>query len=164
MEKQRKVAAGMVIAAIWVLPVLWLGFSWGHWIEPLPAIMLAGLPGGIVMLTMVARLAAGRFFSPGNIDGEAFAPGSTEEITQRVLTNTTEQLILAAAIWPAAGVLFGPGLPAALGISFGLTRIAFWLGYLKSPPLRAFGFAAGFYPTVVCAVLSAIMGLGRVIF
>ena len=42
----------------------------------------------------------------------------------------------------------------SLGIAFGLTRVAFWLGYRRAPPLRAFRFAGGFHAMVAAATLA----------
>ena len=39
-----------------------------------------------------------------------------------------------------------------LGVAFAVARLAFWAGYHMAPPLRAFGFAATFYPTVLVAL------------
>lgn len=52
----------------------------------------------------------------------------------------------------AGGVLLGAGTVLALGIGFAVARVAFWVGYHMAPPLRAFGFAATFYPTVLAAL------------
>ncbi len=119
----------------------------------IPTIMTAFLAPGLIMAVMVGRLAQRRFFDDQIIDGAALS-GATE-IDQRVLRNTAEQLVLALCIWPAAAVLLtgaGPGVIVCLGLGFVVARVAFWLGYHISPPLRAFGFAATFYPTVLVAV------------
>ena len=95
---------------------------------------------------------------------EAFAPESRDEIDARVLQNTVEQLVLALCLWPPTAYLLagdGPGVAVALGIGFCLARLAFWVGYHRAPSLRAFGFAATFYPTVMAlawAVLSLVLG------
>ena len=99
------------------------------------------------------RLAQRRFFDDAIIDGEAFSGAAA--IDQRVLSNTVEQLVLAMAVWPAAAVLLGaegPGVILVLGVAFAVARLAFWAGYHMAPPLRAFGFAATFYPTVLVAL------------
>ena len=46
----------------------------------------------------------------------------------------------------------GPGVILCLGLGFAVARLAFWGGYHLSPPLRAFGFAATFYPTLLVAI------------
>ena len=121
----------------------------------IPTIMTAFLAPGLVILLMVARLAQRRFFDDDIIDGAPFKPGSGAEIDQRVLNNTVEQLVLALCLWPAAAVLLagaGPGVIAALGLNFALMRLVFWGGYRRSPPMRSFGFAASFYPTILTAI------------
>ena len=83
-----------------------------------------------------------------------FERGSGADIDQRVLTNTTEQLVLGLCVWPAAAVILagdGPGVIVVLGLNFAFARLLFWGGYHLSPRLRAFGFAASFYPTVLVA-------------
>jgi len=67
------------------------------------------------------------------------------------LTNTVEQLALALCIWPLAGFLLGAGTVLVLGLGFAIARVFFWVGYHLSPPLRGFGFAASFYPTIAAA-------------
>ena len=106
------------------------------------------------MLALIGRLAQRRFFDDAIIDGQDFEPGSPAWIDQRVLANTTEQLVLALAIWPFVALSLGGAVVLVMGFAFGLARLAFWVGYHVSPPMRGFGFAATFYPTVVAAVWS----------
>ena len=87
--------------------------------------------------------------------------GSRAEVDQRVLVNTVEQLVLALCLWPPVAYLLsadGPGVVVALGVGFTIARLAFWIGYHLAPPLRGFGFAATFYPTVF-ATLYAVLQL-----
>ena len=63
-------------------------------------------------------------------------------------------------LWPFIGMVLGHETLVLLGVSFGVTRILFWVGYHISPPLRAFGFAAGFYPTVLSALLALLVAPG----
>jgi hypothetical protein len=153
-----KIAAGMVCGVVWAGVLLWVGAGLGFPVFTLvPTVMGAFLAPGLVMLLMIARLAQRRFFDDSAIDGAAFPEGSAGQIDQRVLQNTVEQMVLALAIWPAAAVILqadGPGVIAALGFGLAVARIAFWVGYHLSPPLRAFGFAASFYPTVAVAAWS----------
>ncbi|MDU8943065.1 MAPEG family protein [Ovoidimarina sediminis] len=104
------------------------------------------------MAAMVGRIAGRRFFDDTIIDGQPLS--GPAEIDQRVLQNTTEQLVLAAVLWPAAGVVLGMGTVLALAISFFIARLLFWVGYHISPPLRGLGFAATFYPTVLAALVT----------
>ncbi len=119
----------------------------------MPTIMTAFFPPGVVLLLIVGRLAQRRFFDDATVDGADFTGAAA--IDQRVLTNTIEQVVLGLAIWPAAAVILGgagPSVIMALGLGFAFARIVFWVGYHVSPPLRAFGFAATFYPTVLVAL------------
>ena len=58
---------------------------------------------------------------------------------------------LALVLEPAAL----PAIPVLVAL-FLVGRAAFWAGYLRSPPTRAFGFAATFYPTVAAWVVAAL--------
>jgi uncharacterized membrane protein YecN with MAPEG domain len=167
-SKRVKIGIGMAAGLIWSVGLLWGAVQFVRLpvFTAIPTIMTAFLAPGLVMLVMIGRLAQRRFFADSLIDGEAYAPGSAADIDQRVLTNTFEQLVLALCIWPAAGILLagdGPGVIMVLGIGFAVARLAFWAGYHISPPLRAFGFAATFYPTVLVALwaLLRLVALGQ---
>ncbi|UXX84080.1 MAPEG family protein [Roseovarius pelagicus] len=157
MNKRAEIMVGMAAGMLWGLALLWVA---GQYVTLpvfalMPTIMTAFLLPGLFMLLVIGRLAQRRYFDDTIIDGQPFAPASGAAIDQRVLTNTTEQLVLALAIWPAAAVLLagqGPGVIATLGIGFVIARLLFWVGYHVSPPLRAFGFAATFYPTILVAL------------
>jgi hypothetical protein len=127
-----------------------------------PSLAFAFLAPGLVLLLLIGRLAQRRFFDDTVIDGGPFAPGSGGEIDARVLQNTVEQLVLALALWPPIAYLSlgdGPGVVTCLGVGFALARVAFWIGYHVSPPLRAFGFAATFYPTIIALIWALIARL-----
>lgn len=152
--KRRNIMIGMGLGALWGVALVWLGttkvnipiFSY-TWI-----LALSFLFPGLVLAALIGRLAQRRFFDENIIDGEPFAPGSGADIDARVLQNTVELLLLALALWPVTGHLLavdGPGVVLCLGVGFAIARIAFWMGYHISPPLRAFGFAASFYPTLL---------------
>ena len=154
MRRRPRILAGMAAGLAWAVAVLWIG---GRIPVPMammqPTLMGAAFGPGIVLMLMVGRLAQRRFFDDAIIDGEAFSGAAA--IDQRVLSNTVEQLVLAMAVWPAAAVLLGaegPGVILVLGVAFAVARLAFWVGYHMAPPLRAFGFAATFYPTVLVAL------------
>ena len=148
-DKRRVIAGSMALAMLWSIGLVWWGRSEA---EMLPALVTGFLPGGLVMGAMIGRLAQRRFFDSTIIDGEPFVAGSGAEIDQRVLTNTTEQMVLALALWPFAGHVLGWGLLPCLGLSFAGARLLFWVGYHRAPPLRGLGFAASFYPTLVAAL------------
>ncbi len=154
MEKRQTIALGMALGALWGAALIWAGTA--LIVLPvfslLPTLAFAFLGPGIVLALIVGRLAQRRFFDDVTIDGDAFAPGAPGEIDARVLQNTVEQLLLALCLWPPVAYLLGtsgPGVAVALGCGFALARLAFWVGYHRAPPLRAFGFAATFYPTVL---------------
>ena len=71
-----------------------------------------------------------------------------------MLSNTAEQALLALLIWPFVALTMGGQVAVVLGLAFALARLAFWIGYHLAPPLRAFGFAATFYTTVLAGVWS----------
>ena len=150
MSKREKILVGMALGALWAIAVVALpALLPSTRFLPLNVALIAGmLPGGLFLMVVIGRLAQRRFFDDDIIDGEPFVVGSSADIDQRVLTNTIEQLVLALILWPFVGLVLGGATILSLGIGFGIARIAFWIGYHQSPPLRAFGFAASFYPTI----------------
>jgi hypothetical protein len=153
MSKRVKIVIGMALAMLWSVTLVWWPQTMSPPFMPLNTVMImALLPGGLIMLLLLGRLAQRRFFDDETIDGATFAPGSGGEIDQRVLTNTTEQLLLAIVLWPFVALTLGGLVALFLGVGFGIARLAFWLGYHISAPLRAFGFGATFYPTVLATV------------
>jgi len=155
MANRKTIILGTVAGLIWSGLLLWgaARFVTLPVFTLMPTIMTAFLAPGLVALAMVARMAQRRFFDDDLIAGQA--PTGAALIDQNVLTNTVEQLVLALCIWPAAAVLLagkGPGVIVVLGISFALTRLIFWIGYHRAPALRAFGFAASFFPTALVAL------------
>jgi len=154
MSKRAKILIGMGLGALWGVGLIWIGttqvalpiftYTW--------TLALAFMFPGLALAAMIARLAQRRFFDDGLIDGAPPLGNSGADIDTRVLQNTLEQLALALALWPATGFILavkGPGVVLMLGIGFAVARIAFWVGYHVSPALRAFGFAATFYPTLL---------------
>ena len=158
MNKRLKILIGMAAGMVWAVGILWLGTRSSGVTTPKDLIPLAEatvfafFPAGLILLALIGRLAQRRFFDDAIIDGEPFAPGSGADIDQRVLVNTVEQVVLALCIWPIAAGTLGIDLILLLGVGFAITRVLFWIGYHISPPLRGFGFAAGFYPTVLAAL------------
>lgn len=151
MSKRQRILIGMVAGMVWAIGVIWLGLRWDVGMSVPEAAPFAFLAPGLAMLAMIARLAQRRFFDNRIVDGGRF--DGADAITQRVLSNTVEQSILALCLWvPAAILLDSAGVLIALGIGFFVARMAFWLGYHLSPPLRGFGFAASFYPTIVVLI------------
>lgn len=155
MNKRAKILIGMLGGLIWAVGLLYGAAIYVTLpvFTLMPTIMTAFLAPGLVMSLMVVRMAQRRFFTDDLLDGAP--PTGAAEIDQRVLRNTAEQLVLALCIWPACAVLlagYGPGVIICLGVGLAVARLVFWVGYHISPPLRAFGFAASFYPTLLVAV------------
>jgi hypothetical protein len=164
MAKRGTIGIGMALGALWGVGLVWVGtvhvnipifsYTW--------TLAFAFLFPGLVLALMIGRLAQRRFFDDALIDGASFVPGSGADIDARVLQNTVEQLVLALALWPITGFVLavdGPGVVACLGVGFAIARLAFWAGYHLSPPLRAFGFAATFYPTVIAVIWAVVWWL-----
>jgi uncharacterized membrane protein YecN with MAPEG domain len=154
---QVAVGRGVIAAWAWTLALFALALWPGRAIAPAvtePLTLLAAwlaLPAA-VMVVMIARIARRRYHDPALIDGQDAPPGSGFDADQRVLRNTTEQLVLAAVVWAALAVQIRPDhltLIPALAIGFTMARIAFWWGYPRGAGARAFGFAATFYPTLL---------------
>jgi hypothetical protein len=155
--KRLAILLGMAAGAVWAVAVVWLPQRAGLPFIPAPiAVPGALIAPGLVTGVMIAVLAARRFFDAGLIDGTDFAAGSRAWLDQRVLSNTTEQLVLALVVWPFVASSLGGAVVLAMGLAFALARLAFWAGYHLWAPLRAFGFAASFYPTVLAAVWSVV--------
>lgn len=153
MSKRGKILIGMGLGALWGLGLIWLGPMWKD-VGLGFALAVAGFCAGLPMMLMIGRLAQRRFFDDAVIDGGPLSGGAG--IDARVLANTVEQILLAACIWPLAGLVLGGGTVLALGAGFAVARLAFWIGYHLAPPLRGFGFAATFYPTVFAALLTLV--------
>jgi len=160
MGKRQMIIAGMAAGALWALAVVWGGQHVSVGFVPLPmAVPVAMVLPGLVMLAMIGRLAQRRFFDDAIIDGEAFVPGSGAWVDQRVLSNTVEQAVLALLIWPFVAFTLGAPVVLVMGIAFAISRVAFWVGYHVSPPLRGFGFAATFYATALGALWAVVAWL-----
>ena len=150
MNKRGRILVGMALGALWAFLVVWLPGRGAQPFIPLNlALIYAFVPGGLVMLLVIGRLAQRRHFDDSLMDGEPFASGSSADIDQHVLTNTFEQMGLALLLWPLVATSLGSVTVIAMGVAMGIARLAFWLGYHFSPLLRSFGFAASFYPTVL---------------
>lgn len=150
--KRGLILGGMALGAIWAVALVLVPLRLDlPFVPPALAIPAAFLIPGVVMAMMIARLAARRFFDGDLIDGGPAVSGSGADIDQRVLTNTVEQMGLALLVWPFVGFSLGGISILALGVGMAVARLLFWAGYHLWPPLRAFGFAASFYPTVFAA-------------
>lgn len=164
MSDKLMIVIEMAIAAVWTWFVFtrlpeWITIADGPLIE---GVMRAFLLPGLVLAAMVMTVGLHRFIGNDAAEGGRFH-GPRAQINQRVLINSTEQTVLAFAIWPGAALAIGEkgaGVLAAMGVSFVLARLLFWAGYHIRPPLRALGFAATFYPTVAFGIWGAIAMFG----
>ncbi|MEL6648490.1 MAG: MAPEG family protein [Pseudomonadota bacterium] len=154
MTDRQRVFWGMMVGLLWSL-VLLIGAALFVAIPVfalLPTIMTAFLAPGLVLAMMLGRVAVQRFVEANSGQGLISEAG---KVDRRVIQSTTEQLVLAAAIWPAAAVLlgpYGPGVIVGLGLGFALARLVYWVGCHRGPGLRALGFSATFTPTVLVAI------------
>ena len=162
MSKRPVILIGMAGGLVWAFVIVALGPGLAEILTPEEAVVVALVLGSVPLMAMIGRLAQRRFFDDAIIDGQPLSGGA--EIDQRVLTNTVEQLVLAICVWPAAALLLGPGTVLLLGFSNLVARLLFWVGYHLSPPLRGFGFAATFYPTVLAGILSLWTGAQIMLF
>jgi len=149
---RKTILMGMLGGLIWAMGVLWIG---GQIPVPIamiqPVLMGAVFAPGLVLAAMVGRVAHRRFYDDTMVYGQPLHGAAI--IDQRVVQNTVEQIVLALCIWPLVGFFVGAGTVLALGLGFAVARVLFWVGYHKAAPLRSFGFAATFYPTVLAALL-----------
>lgn len=145
--------AAIVTAFVWVVALR----------QPLVALdaarqLAATLPWLLVpaasLFVGIGFIANRRFLSEDAIDGGA-SPGRAGMIASRYVQNTLEQAVLATLVWLALTAI-EPGravvLVPMLAVSFGVGRIAFWIGYLFAPWGRAFGFGLTFYPTATALI------------
>jgi len=127
------------------------------------------LPPVASLAVAIGRVAAHRFFTPADLDASASDAGASEgaratpelRMLSAILQNTLEQVALATPVYLAAAMLLPErwlGLPAAASILFVVGRVSFARGYAAGAAGRAFGFAVGFYSTV----LLLLAGLGAV--
>ena len=150
MTTRTKILAGMSAGALWAVLVVWLpGLGPQPFIPINLALIYAFVPGGLVLMALIARVAHRRFAQDDLIDGQDPVSGVPMDIDQKVLANTVEQMVLALLLWPFAMTTLGAVTIIWMGLAMAVARVAFWIGYHVSPPLRAFGFAASFYPTVL---------------
>ena len=147
--------AGVALGLVWSVVVVWLP----HWLDPpfIPApvaVPLAMIAPGLVMIGMISVLALRRFLAEGE------APSAGAVFSQGVLTETVTHLVLALVVWPFVANSLGGAVVLAMGFGFALARLMSWAGAYLWAPLRWFGFASTFFPTVITAVWSVIAWSG----
>ncbi len=107
----------------------------------------------VFLIISIGRLAKHRFFTPEDIDGSALTKGTNKAtLLQSVLQNTLEQLVITVCVYSMWCFLMPMGWLSVLPLCsmlFAVGRIAFYFGYQKGAPSRAFGFSLTFYPTVL---------------
>jgi len=119
------------------------------WLLPTVAVMLA-----MIMVQMAARVRSGA------VDPTTGRDAGLLVVNQRALSNTLEQFacFVPSLLALAAGI--GPGhMPqvTALAVVFAVARLAFWLGYLASPTLRAPGMTATFAVNLLCCIAAVVV-------
>ena len=145
---------------VWAVAVIFAGLNGGGAFLPPPLAIPGALIGpGLVMIAMIGSLAHRRFFDDSHVDGQAFETGSPGWVDQQVLNNTVEQAVLAMLIWPFVALTLGGTVVIWMGTAFAAARVLFWIGYRRAPALRAFGFAATFYTTVLAGIWTLIVWL-----
>lgn len=150
MTRRETKLAGGTAGSIWALAVVWLPVQGPQPFVPVNlALIYAFMPAGFVIMLMIGRIALRRFNNEELMDGDTAVPGSAADIDQCVLRSTTEQSVLALLSWPFIAMSLGATTVMAMGVSFAVTMLAFWIGCHVAPSLRLFGFAAGFFPTVL---------------
>lgn len=162
MTDRKNYLIGTGAALVWSIALIWIGSTMIS-IPPFSRILVQPfftLAPGLVLLAMIAAVAIRRWRDPERMDGGPPVPGSRLDIDLRVLRNTLEQAVLAVCLWPPLSYILlsnGLGVVMALSVGFALARLAYWVGYHYSAPLRAFGFGATFYPTVLAMLWGLIL-------
>lgn len=170
-QKQRGVLKGIVAGLLVTISVIVYGIR----VDPFSFNTLSGLETKlnvlgsslflptIFLVICIGRLAKHRFFTAEDIDGSALTQGTnTATLLQSLLQNTLEQLVITVCVYCMWCFTMPMGWLSILplcSILFALGRIAFYLGYKKGAPSRAFGFALTFYPTVLLLLIMAIYNL-----
>lgn len=162
MDGRNGILLGLGAGAVWAVLLPWGAARFVHLpvFALVPTIMTAFLAPGLVMAAMVAGLALRRLFAAGATGLQLDEPGSGSDIDRRVLVDAAGQIVIALCVWPAAAVILGaagPGLIMVLGLGLALSLVTYWVGCHTAPPLRAFGFAAGFLPSVLVALWALVM-------
>ncbi|MEM9795621.1 MAG: MAPEG family protein [Pseudomonadota bacterium] len=153
---------GMGLGALWAIAFVTLAiFAAPVSVGPGTGIALALAVAAMPLAAAIGVLAAHRFRDPDDLAGATLTKDAAR-IDQAVLTNGVEQTVLAMLVWPAFVLAWGGGAVIMLAVGFTVSRFAFWIGYRIHPTLRAFGFAGGFYGTLLAgaAAVLALLACG----
>lgn len=144
------------------LAFVWLGTHAVEW--SLPAEGLAErlafalrwqLLGVATLLAMIGMIAGARPLWGETIGGD---PNARQlEVHVRVQRNTLEQLVLMIGSHLALATLLPHeelALLPALALLFVVSRVVYWVGYVRDPMLRTLGFVATFYPNIYAVGLA----------
>lgn len=119
---------------------------------------------GLVVFVLTGAVALGRFWTHRFDPLQAAAPESRAfQINQRVLSNSVEQGIIFVTLGGALVLMGGAwaySTALALAITFGLARLAFWLGYQRS----TFGRSPGMAATMLTNLATLLLALGVLLF
>lgn len=121
------------------------------------------IPIHLWLAVCIRQVSRGRFNSPADIDGSAFAaPSAAIAVPRAVLQNSLEQTVLAVGAYLAlAATLRGRELvliPILVGF-FLAGRIWFALGYRRKAPGRAGGMVLTAGPTIAALLLAGGLAL-----
>ncbi|MEW5683286.1 MAG: MAPEG family protein [Pseudomonadota bacterium] len=117
----------------------------------------------IWLAACVRRVSSGRFRSPADIGGSAFAqPSAAIAVPRAVLQNSLEQVVLAVGAHLALAVVLRGAELLALPVLVGLFlagRVWFALGYARGAPGRAPGMVLTAAPTFAALLLAGVLAL-----
>jgi uncharacterized MAPEG superfamily protein len=114
------------------------------------------------LLGMIGMIAGARPLWGETIGGDPLAKQLETHV--RVQRNTLEQLMLMFASHLALATSLSRedlGLLPTLATLFVVARIIYWVGYVRNPMLRTFGFVATFYPNIYAVGLALWYGFAR---
>lgn len=132
-----------------------LGFVWAIAVVVLPgqvpwdfipfnlALSYAFAPGGLVVFFILLRVA----LRSADVDRVV-----DQDVDRAVLIDTGAIMLVALLMWPLVITFLDSVTVIAMGLSAGVALLVYWIGAHWAAPLRAFGWAASFWPTGVAVV------------
>lgn len=143
-------AAALALGLIWALALVWVPRQLDLPFIPAPiAVPGAMMAPGIMMIVMVAVLGLRRLVL-----------GHAADTDRQVVQDSAVHLVLALVIWPFVANSLGGAVVLAMGFSFPVARLLYWIGAYRGRPLMVLGFAASFFPTAVAALWSVLFWVG----